>query len=45
VDALQSISEISKIDPTIKQELNQIICQIKTENIPSLNARIKKINL
>lgn len=44
-NSLESLFEISKKNTIIKEELNQMVYQIKKENLPSLNAKIKKIGL
>lgn len=44
-NSLQTLFETTKAYPNIKSEFNKIIEQIKKENIPSLNARMKKIGL
>lgn len=42
-NALESLFEFSRINKELKEEFDKIINQIRSENIPSLNARIKKI--
>lgn len=44
-NALESLYEIIKMNETMKEDFTKVINIIKKENIPSLNARIKKIKL
>jgi hypothetical protein len=43
VNALQGLYELVRQCPELKEEFVQITQQVKNEQIPSLNARIKKI--
>jgi|SRR5690606_16485612 hypothetical protein len=44
-NSLQSLYELSKDDNDLSVQFNKVIKQIKQENIPSLNARIKQMML
>lgn len=44
VNSIQGLNEISKIYKTNGKQLEDIIKELKKENIPSINARIKKLN-
>ena len=43
VNSIQSLHDIAKSHPEFHQKLNSLIDQIKAENIPSINARLKKL--
>jgi hypothetical protein len=45
VNALQSIAELSKDNPKLKNRLIKLLPSILSEQIPSLKARIKKLKL
>jgi hypothetical protein len=45
VNSLQLISDLSKDNPELKNMLFKLLPSIVSENIPSLNARIKKLKL
>jgi hypothetical protein len=45
VNSLQALFEISKDNINLKKEFDKIVNQIKNENIASINARIKKLEL
>lgn len=45
VNALEAMHNISKCKTDLQQELHGIISQLLLENVPSLNARIKKLKL
>ena len=44
-NALQSLYQLSRQDETLKKEFSLIVGAVEKENIPSLNARIRKIKL
>jgi hypothetical protein len=44
VNALQTLHDLVKIDTGLNTEFNEIIKKISKENIPSLNARIKRLS-
>jgi hypothetical protein len=43
VNALQGLSELSKVDPGLQDDFEQIVSTIEHEMIPSLQARIRKL--
>jgi hypothetical protein len=43
VNSLQGLSELSKRNPKIESALNNLMLKLCKEDIPSLNARIKKL--
>lgn len=45
VNSIQALYHLSERDVSLRGELYLVVAQIKKENIPSLNARIKKLNL
>ena len=45
VNSLQTLYECAKLNSDFKSEFNEIIKEISKENIPSINARIKKLKL
>lgn len=45
VNALQSIADLSKDNPHLKKRLIKLLPSIISEQIPSLNARIRKLKL
>lgn len=45
VNSLQALFDLSRSNPTLDQALGNVVNSIRHENIPSLNARIKKLGL
>ena len=44
VNSIQSLYDLSKIDNKFTHDFKEIISIIKEENVPSINARIRKLN-
>jgi hypothetical protein len=45
VNAIQALYELAIKEPELMNDLNRVIKEIKKENIPSINARLRKLNL
>ncbi len=45
VNSFQSLFELAKINKEFENELNLLVSKIRSENIPSLNARLKKLGI